>query len=349
MPLALWVAWWLWARQFDQGITESSNILGAPVFLVKAAGAAIQGALGVPVNWIGGTPASIIRAAFDVVAVAAIAVLAVRLRRGPTGPWAWAYVATLLAFWVGVALSEGEGREPATPRYLFFGVIMIFLIVAELMRDREIPRRALRPLLAVFAFSLVCNVALMFHSIAGFNQDAAEVRATIAAVGFDSDYIDPDTRLGNLDLPGGAQVPSSPVALADFESDVGSTGFTLEELLAQPEDIRLFTDLTIVRALQVTTAPLARRVVDDDCRTYEPGSDGYANFPLAGGVNAVRLAGDTGEPGATLSIGRYADVASVPVGDLSAHGPVAVLVPDDDLPIPWTGRAAGRIDVCGVG
>ena len=240
VPLALWVAWWVWARQFDQGITESSNILGAPFFVLKAAGAALQGAVGVPTGstWIGDFGSSLVRALFDLLALAGIVLLAFRLRRGPTGPWAWGYLATIVAFWVGIALSAGDGREPATPRYLFFGAIMIFLIVAELMRGRAVPVRFVRPLLALFALSLVCNSGLLFNSISSFNADAAAVRAELAAVGFDADYLAPDVRLGDLDLPGDVQVPSSPAAIASFEADVGSTGFTLDELRAQPEDVR---------------------------------------------------------------------------------------------------------------
>ena len=45
VPIALWIAWWLWARQFHQSIAAGSGVLGAPLFILKAAGAAIEGML----------------------------------------------------------------------------------------------------------------------------------------------------------------------------------------------------------------------------------------------------------------------------------------------------------------
>jgi hypothetical protein len=348
VPLALWIAWWVWAQQFDQGIASSGNLLGAPIFIVQAAGAAIEGILGIPVGadpipeWM----ATSIRVVFDIVAIALMALLGVRLRRGGSTPWTWAYLATVFAFWFGIALSEGEGREATTPRYLYFGAIMIILIAAELKRGERIPSRFARPLVAAFAFALACNVGLMFHAVSGFNEEAANVRATIAVIGLNADDIDPATKLGELDLPGAAQVPSSVGALDEFAGEVGSTGFSLEELWGQPEDVRLGADLVLVRALQVAATPIPGSALSRRCETFNPGSDGYSNFPLGGGVSLIRLAGDTGEPGATLSIGRYASLASVPVGELTEGSAVAVLLPDDEVPDVWLGRAAGRIEVC---
>ncbi len=348
VPLALWAVWWVWAQQFDQGIASSSNLLGAPLFVIKAAGAAIQGSLGVPVgsDWIGESLASAIRGFFDVVAVLAIGLLVVRLRRGETTAWTWAYLATTLAFWFGIALSEGEGREPATPRYLFFGAIMLILIVAELTRGRAIPRRFVPVLLVVFAFSLIGNVALLVHSVGGFNREAARVRAELAVIDVGSDGIDPDARLGNLDLPDGAQVPSSVGALGAFADSIGSTGFSLDELRAQPEEIRLGADLVLVRALGIAAIPIPRAAISEDCESYRPEPDGYASFPLDPGLNLVRLSGDTGAPGSSLSIGRFADAASVPIGDLTTADPVAVNLAEDVAPDQWLGRAAGRIELC---
>ena len=346
VPLALWVAWWIWARQFDQSITESSNLLGTPFFLVKAAGAALEATLGIPTGsqFLGDGLSRLARIAFDLVAVAASLALIWRLRRGPTGPWAWAYVATLLAFWLGVALSEGEGREPTTPRYLYFGAIMIFLIIAELSRGRRIPASWRPWLLALFAVSLTGNVALMVKAADDFSDDAARVRAEIAAILPDAVSLQPDIRLGYL--PGGADVPSSPRALVEFADDVGSTGFTLEELLAQPEDVRRETDLKLVRALGVGAFPAPRGTVTDLCESYPPAEDGYSTFPLDGGLNGIRLVGDTGDPGAALALGRYADVPTVPVGSIAPEGTTGLILPADDLGRPWSGRAAGTVEVC---
>ena len=135
VPLALWVAWWIWARQFDQGITEGSNIAGTPLFVVEAAGATLRGILGFAPDW---PLAGVVWVLFDVAAAAGAVLLIVRaVARGAT-PWLWAYAVTLLAFWTGLGLSGG-GAGPSTPRYLVFGAIMVVLIAAEAFRGPTSP------------------------------------------------------------------------------------------------------------------------------------------------------------------------------------------------------------------
>jgi hypothetical protein len=174
VPIVLWVAWWLWARQFHQSIATGSDVFGAPLFIFKAAGAAIEGCFGIPPNLGGkiGPLALALRILFDLAAAIGLAVL---IKRTRGTPWLWAYLATILAFWGGVAVAEGTGRGPETPRYLFFGAIMLVLIAAEALRSRGIPLRWRRPLLVAWAVALVCNVSLLFYEIPGFDDDAATV------------------------------------------------------------------------------------------------------------------------------------------------------------------------------
>jgi len=353
VPLLLWVAWWLWARQFDQSITDPSNIVGLPVFLLKAAGGAVQSVFGVPVGteYIGPTISKVMRGIFIAAAVAGAVALAIRMRRGPTGPWAWAYVATLLAFWIGIGLSEGDGRTATTTRYLYFGAIMLFLIVGELMRGRAIPAR-LRPwLLAAFAVALFANVVLFVHSAREIDRDAAWVRSQITAIDIDGHALPQAARIAYpadaaAALPSGTEIPVSPAALERFETRVGSTAFSLEELEGQPEAVRRATDLMIVRNVGSVVVPLPADTIPTGCRVHQPQGDGYSRFPLVGGLNVLRLPADTGEPGASLTVGRYADVASVPVGEVPAAGAVGIGLPEDDAARPWTGRLAGPIEVC---
>lgn len=354
VPLLLWVAWWLWARQFDQSITDPSNIVGLPVFLVKAAGGALQSIFGVPVGteYIGSTVSNVMRGAFMVLAVVGGIALAIRMRRGPTGPWVWAYVATLIAFWIGIGLSEGDGRTATTTRYLYFGAIMLILIVGELMRGRAIPARARPWLLAAFGVALFANVVLFVHSAREIDRDAAWVRSQLTAIGISGGELPQGARIAYpADVagafPSGTEIAASPIALERLRSEVGSTGFSLEELERQPDVIRRATDLMIVRNLATAVVPLPATTIPTTCRTYRPESDGYSQFPLVGGINILHLPSDSGEPGSTLMIGRYADAASVPIGEIPAEGAVAVGLPSDDAPRPWVGRAAGPVEVCG--
>ncbi len=251
VPIVLWIAWWLWARQFHQSIADGSGVLGAPLFILKAAGAAIEGSFGIPPNLGGkiGPLALALRVIFDLAAVAAAAGLAVLIRRTRGTPWLWAYLATIFAFWGGVALAEGIGRGPETPRYLFFGAIMLVLIAAEALRSRGIPVRWRRPLLVAWGVALACNVSLLFYEIPGFDDDAADVQAQVAMIELGGERVPPTLQVRELEPPASRHIPSPAAALDQFTDEIGPLGFTLDEVRAQPEDVRLGADFVLVRSL----------------------------------------------------------------------------------------------------
>ena len=353
VPIVLWIAWWLWARQFHQSIASGSDVFGAPLFILRAAGAAIEGCFGIPPNLGGelGPLALVLRVVFDLAAVVVAAALVVLIRRTRGTPWLWAYLATILAFWGGIALAEGTGRDPETPRYLFFGAIMLVLIAAEALRSRGIPDRWRRPLLVAWGVALVCNISLLFYEIPGFDDDAANVQAQVAMIELGGERVEPTLQVRELDPPASLHVPSPAAALDQFTDEIGPLGFTLDEVRAQPEDVRLGADFVLVRSLAITTFPAPEGSVPAaaDCRTFRPGDDGYTDLELQPGANFLALARDPGEPGAPLLLGRFADVASVPVGTLTRGQELGLLLPPDAAAEPWSARASGRVRACHIG
>jgi hypothetical protein len=350
VPIVLWVAWWLWARQFHQSIATGSDVFGAPLFIFKAAGAAIEGCFGIPPNLGGkiGPLALALRILFDLAAVAAAVGLAVLIKRTRGTPWLWAYLATILAFWGGVAVAEGTGRGPETPRYLFFGAIMLVLIAAEALRSRGIPLRWRRPLLVAWAVALVCNVSLLFYEIPGFDDDAATVQAQLAMIELGGDRVPPTLQVRELDPPASPHVPSPAAALDQFTDEIGPLGFTLDEVRSQPESVRLGADFVLVRSLQITAFPVPKDGIPaaTGCRTFRPGDDAYTDIELRPGASFLELVRDAGEPGAPLLLGRFADVASVPVGTLTRGRELGLLLSDDAAAEPWSARASGRVRAC---
>ena len=203
IPLVLWIAWWLWARQFDQGITSASNLLGTPLFLVEAAGAALEGMLGIPPDSDVGSTLKIV---FDLAAIAGAVLIAIRLATGRGTAWTWAYLATVLAFWAGIGLAEGDGREPDTPRYLFFGAIMIVLIAAEVFRDRVPPTRIYRWLLALALVCLIGNLSLLLRTAPDYARDADEVAAQLGALDASGGPFVANLRVADLGSPASDQI-----------------------------------------------------------------------------------------------------------------------------------------------
>lgn len=352
VPLVLWFAWWLWARQFDQGLASASNIIGAPLFVVEAAGAAVEGMFGIPPNFGGGGDALpvLLRMLFALTALAAAVALAVRLLAGRVTPWTWAYLVTLLAYWGGLALSEGPDRTATTPRYLIFGAIMIVLLAAESLRGREPSPRGRRIAAAVFAVCLAGNVALLLHMLPQFTADARDVRAQLGSVDLGGAVIDPAFTVRSLGSPASEQIPSTAFALDRFAADVGPLGDSPDELREQSEEVRRGADFVLVRGLGITAVeiPVQGGPELTGCVVHRPAPDGYTTFELDPGADAVELVADSGAPGAELELGRFADAPDTSIGDLRQDRPVAVLIPEDGVDQPWLARTTGTVRSCSI-
>ncbi len=345
VPLFLWFAWWLWARHFDQGITSASNLLGTPLFLVEAAGAALEGMVGLPPD---SDVGSLLKIIFDLAAIVGAVLIAIRLATGRGTAWTWAYLATLLAFWAGIGLAEGDGREPDTPRYLFFGAIMIVLIAAELFRDRVPSTRVYRWLLALALVCLIGNLSLLLRTAPDYARDADEVAAQLGALDASGSPFVADLRVSDLGPPASSQIAATEAAIRDFEDAVGPLGFTASEIREQSEEVRRSADFVLVRGLGIASVDIPAKggPRTAGCVTTQPGADGYTSFELEPGLNVVELVRDTGAAGAELDLGRYAEVPDVAIGELREGREAAVLLPDDESGDPWLARTTGAVRVC---
>lgn len=348
VPLALWIAWWVWARQFDQGITSASNLLGTPPFLVEAAGSALESMLGIPPDSDVGSRLKIV---FELAAVAGAVLVAVRLATGRATAWTWTYLATLLAFWAGIGLAEGDGREPDTPRYLFFGVIMIVLLAAELFRDRPLSIRVRRSLIAAAAVCLAGNLSLLLRTASDYERDAIDVRTQLGALRASGGPFVSNLRVADLGPPASEQIIAMNAAIAEFEDTVGPLGFSAGEIAEQTDDARQGADFVLIRGLGIASVevPAKSRLESNACVVRRPGPDGYTDFELRPGVNAIDLVRDTGAAGAELDLGRFADAAEVPVGELGGGRGTLLLLPDDGIDQPWLARTTGAVRVCKIG
>ena len=293
VPIALWVVWWLWARQFDQGIASSGNILGVPFFVVDAAGAAVEAILGLAPLLEGH-----LNALFGVAAVAA---LAVRFVRGGAGPWLYAYVVTLLAFWVGLGLAQSDQREPTTPRYLFFAAIMVMLIAAESVRGTAVrgtvlSRRAKCIVTLIFFVAMAGNVGRLLRTMELESDRAAEVRAQIAVQQIEAARIAPGFKSADLGPPASDYQPATAGSLLDFEHEIGPLGYSIDELRNQSADVRRGADFVLVRGLAINAVEIPAKGGPKPvgCVLRRPATDGYTTFELEPGLSLVELARDTG-------------------------------------------------------
>jgi hypothetical protein len=352
LPLALYLAWWLWARGGDSPSQdpELSNLLLVPNYAFTSL-AAVLGSLSglnyefppqIPLNLIAIGPGAVL-------AVLALALLAIRIRRGNVPGPVWVGLGIVLAYWTLGALVAETGlgvRAPIKTRYMYPGAVMVLLVAAWALSGTKFSRRALIAVLALAAVSVATNLALMRDGTDWLrNEYSASARAQFAMLDLARERVspayDPQLFYGDVALvstPAGEYL----AAAAEF----GSPGFTLTELARQTEEVRAGADRILAGAFGIRVEPSASPAHGlDRCRRL-PSSAGEVAFelPLEGAV--VRMRSPTA---ADVSLGRFSDSAPYPAGRLEPGVPATLAVPADASSTPWRVLVASpaAIQVCG--
>ncbi len=353
VPLALYGAWWVWAQKFDQGIASLSNLPDVPAFVVESLIANLAALTGFAGPTLGGrfrTLTDIAEVVVIATAIVALIAIAVRLRGRPGGPWLWPFALTLLLFWVGLGLSEDAGREPTTPRYLFFGSIMLLLVVAARARGVRPARRALHVLWAFCALSLVLNVSRLERSADANTAVAEAVQAQLGALQIAGLSADPRFSAALAGPPASKDVAVAAGRYLDFSEEVGSLGSSSSELIGLPGPARSATDFVIARAEGIDLAPAPADSFElfraGDCRTERGTSQAPALFDLALGETVLELKRASGTALEELRLSRFGPLPGVDIGALEAGRPTRIAIPPDGSDLPWRASVAGTVTVC---
>lgn len=346
VPLALYAVWYLWAAQFDQGIAQSSNLSGAPEFIAAALVAALRSVAGVGLG-----SASVesgveqpLQVLFTGAAVLALALLALRIRSGGPTRWIWAYLAILLAFWLGIALTETEARAPTTPRYQFFAVAMLFLIAAEALRGVRFSRSVALAVLAAFGVCWAINLVRLEAGADRLTAEANEIEAQLGALELAGDAAVPTFQVRSVEPRGNRQIAISTLAYLDLVEEIGSLGIDEQELLARPPQVRADSDFVMARALGLLAVPAPEAGPESPgaCRELAAST----RFELPPGGHLIKL--DRGGP-ETLTLGRFGDAASAPVGAVGSAGYSALLIPPDGASTVWFAELGEPATICDGG
>ncbi len=343
VPLLLYVAWWVWARKFDQDIAAASNLAGVPVFVLESAAATLGAITGIGKSFGTSSDAleAIVKAVFIAISLAGAALLVVRGRRVGAGATLWAFALTLLAFWVAIALSESDVRQPSTPRYLLFAAIMVFLILAESYRGERFGRRATTVLAVVLLACLGGNLARLIHNSDGLADRAEMVQADLAMIELAGPAANPGFQSQVAGPPASPDIVAPAGELNDFTDRYGSLGFTLDEVRALPSGERADADFVLVGALAVLALDADEAVLENaaDCRDVEGG------FELAPGASVLRPTSDEEAP---LSIGRFGAEPTVVVGQPATGSATLINLPEDAAEEPWQATSEVPLEVCAV-
>jgi hypothetical protein len=334
VPLVLYAAWWL---GYHEPSMWRHNLTAVPSFAPDLAAGAVGGLPGLGIDW--GRPLLLV----------GVVVLGRRLiRPGALTPRLAGLLVAIGSFWLLVALGRAQLAPASAGQYVYTGVVLIVLILAEALREVHVSPRALGIAGVVALFALVGNIRLLTDNenslrtasrIVPAELGALQVARGIAPAGLvvDPDYA-PQLFAGQY--------------FAAIDAIGSSPADSLKQLLREPEQARTAADTLLVRAgeLQVNSAagsavlsaspPIVERVlagsstVSGSCVQFRPAGNGAAVDLLlpAGGIELSPRAGSPTQVFARRFAAGYegSPIATSPGAETIAVRPLA-----DGSPLPW--------------
>jgi hypothetical protein len=355
VPIGLYVLWWVTKPGYDDPFYGSlgldlANVLLIPTFAADSLGSIMAALTGVDYSF-GGPPGGAFGPTPDyvwgaVLATAAVAGLALALRRLPPRRWPWAWMAVLLALWASLALATGAFRGPTTDRYVYVGAAVVCVLAAAALSGIRLSGRVLALVLGVACLALGANIA-MLRDASDFQRSYADgLRADLAALELARAHVAPDftPTVGTISNP--LLVPATrPSAYFPVADRIGSFADTLPELRAASEDARQAADEIEAQALGLGLKPLPGPPGDVRCLTVRPVGSTGPTFRLPAGGAVV---GSTSPHPSAVTLRRFADDFTTGVGTLAAGSYARLDIPRDAAPDAWWARVGSHdpVRVC---
>ena len=350
VPLALYVAWWLWARQFDQSDVLFTNIRLVPSELINAFAAVVGCILGVNPTGaearpevVGITPAAMVAAGF------ALAGLAYRVRQGNVPPTLWAFLATVVAYWLTMAAG---GRPPDSTRYVFVGAVLVLLVAVDAFRGVRFGPLATAAFFVVVALAIPPNIAKLYDGRGpeiGVSRVTGSEYAMLDLAGegkVDPGYV-PAQDPAVQEAGGTLFVPLGAGDYFDAAERNGSLGMPLDELRSGDPRYGAIADATLVGALQLELTPVDAPPGGGSCPAVTdatPGDPAYFDLERGGVV-----LGNRGDDTLSVGLSRFGPGApGTPVGELEPGEWAQVRIPADAAPDPWRAVVSGPVYVCSL-
>lgn len=347
LPGALYAAWWIWARKFDQeqSALDLTNLSLIAETVFEAA-AAVFGALTGTNPVLAATYNTAITWFGKALAVLAALALLLRLRLGAIPRTLWAWIAVLLFYWLTMGAAA---RPPEGSRYLFFGAVGVLLVAAEAISGR-VGNRIKAGVVVLVLLALPANIAQLRsgHEDDTLHRDAEVSRAEFAMLELAADRVDPAYVVSadpNVSAIGGGLYIGLPAgAYLDSVERNGSPAYTLEELRSQPEELRRIADVALAGAIRLEAEAVRRPAGAAGCVVVSPArGEATASFPLPPGATTFGPAG--GRP-VTVGLKRFADEQSGTLEEVPAGAWRRLEIPPDAAREPWQAVVDAPMRVC---
>jgi hypothetical protein len=342
VPLLAYAAWYVAYGHDAESAASVGSVLHAPVFVAEGVASSLASILGL--RALAGGIESQQRPYLGLAAlltVAAVAGYALWSRRGGgslrlprPAPGLWPVLGATLAFWGLAGINDLPGRAPWASRYMHVGAIFVFLLLANLLAEVRIPRRALVAAGAIAAVAVALDLIPLFEGRDRLREQSVLARADLAAIeiarrSVDAEFwLSPDVA-GTVSL---INVHAGPY-LAAVE-DHGSPAYTPAELAAAPEVGRRWADVVLAHALPVSTTVRAGRAPRRDARCVGlSGGRRASDLRLRPGYTEIEVAPG---PPASLGLRRFATGEyPVPLEATPGGSTLALHIPRDADVHPW--------------
>jgi hypothetical protein len=336
VPVVLYAAWYLgWGHEAETHISLT-NVLASPRFVFEAAATAVGSVFGLGTSPFGGSPDPVWGRSILVVLIVALGYR--QMRKPGFSPSFWPVAAAAAVNWFLTAFNQVPGREATSSRYQYFGGALVLMLLANLLQDVRISRRALLIGAAVTVAALGVNLVVLRDGRDAFTQQSVLTRADTGAIEIARRTVDREFSLG-------PEVAGTPT-LVDIQAakylqavrEYGSPAYTPAELVGAPDYGRRQADIVLSQALPLSTVvrpgayprgPVSKRCVALSAGGSAPGSE----VRLSPGLTRIGLAPG---PPAKLSLRRFA-TGEYPVllGEAPGGSVTLLRVPRDGARQPW--------------
>lgn len=253
-PLALYLVWRLAYGDSGESDFAFANLAGLPGFAFDSLGAELAAVTGLFTS-----PGARVQSFDDAAGLALAGALLVGLGAlFLSGRWraprsALPAAGALLALWVLTAAVASPARQPESARYLYPGVILLFLLAAEALAGSPWRRRGAIALVAVCALAFLPNLRELHYGAAFFREQSDQDRAVLAAADSLGPAVPEELELEVADDPAGIGVQDMTFSLGQYRRSrerYGSPALSAEELLAATPSAREAAARLLDRARQ---------------------------------------------------------------------------------------------------
>jgi hypothetical protein len=347
-PAVLYGAWYV--GYGGSSAATSDNLFGSPAYVAEAAAGASAALFSLGRDW-GRT-----------LAVGLLVALLVSLHRRGHASWRLiALIAAPLGFWFLTAVARGQLGEPASPRYLYPGAVLLLLIAAEAAAGVRLTRGALAVGSVILAGALLGNVGAMREGAGFLRDESTAVDGALAALPLVAARVGPDFQPDPDSAP---QIRAG--AYLDAVRDLGSPAPSPRALPGMYERARASADEELRRALsprptandgapagaapKVDFVQVASQQAKGACQTVaSQGGAAVVDVVVPPGGLLLRPVADS----FTVSLRRFSDAyGDEPIATVPAGGRQVLLqLPTDASPVPWHARLAfgGSVRACARG